>query len=107
MRYMRLLYICPLPKAEQLHSEWHGLDLKNGLWLICVRWQDEGEELMFSQDPEVRPLPHPIFDMDEPLGDHHLEPLKLVFPQIQKGHNVHDLMKEAGRIGPLFRPRVF
>jgi hypothetical protein len=102
---VKLFYISTHAHNRRLRQEWHAIDLGHGKTLTVVRWKDPIHEMKWASHPDVIPLPHPIFQNVEPLTDEQLHHLSRRF-NVEKGHNVHHVVKQAARLNPLFRLQV-
>lgn len=102
---MRLFYICHKDTTRHLKAGWHALDLGNNKLLLCVQWADPLQEARWASRPEVISLPHPIFQSNQPLSDNHRAHCAKRF-QLEDGHNVHDLIKQAALQDPWMRLHV-
>jgi len=81
---------------------YRAINLGNGKGLVCIDWRDELAELNWVKSPGVVPLPHPYLEQSIPLADEHVEYLSQRFA-VQKGHNIHDLIREAVKVEPMMR----
>lgn len=102
---MKTFYVTTEEKARELYHPWHGLDLGNGKMLVCVDWRDDHQELHWGDQPEVSRLPHPVFEPNVELSDEHVEHLCGRF-NVEKGHCVHHVIKQAGTHDPWMRPHA-
>lgn len=81
---MRTLYICSKDLWFASHHKGlfhpvggsHYLDLENDLVLVAAVMRDEGAEIEFNDNPDVSPLPDPIFEGNVKLSDHGKKPEK-------------------------------
>lgn len=102
---MKLLYITPREHTKAIVNEWHGLDLGNGMSLVCVRWRDEGAEMAWAEHPDVVRLPHPIFQSTAELPDEHMAHLRGRFELPDKS-TVHHVIQQASKHDPWMRLHV-
>lgn len=94
---MKLFYVIDGPgRMQGVVCSWRSLGLGGDKLLVCVDWKDDTHEYDFSLREGVLPLPHPIFRSSEPLSDEHLTHLGQRF-QLQKGNDVHHLIKMASK----------
>jgi hypothetical protein len=103
---MKFFYVIPV---EMVHAPAnigsHSLDLGNGKALICIDWKDDFQEAEWCAREGVMPLPHPIFQMAEPLQDEHIAHLKGRFA-FNNGDNIHHLIRQAAKLDPWMRLHV-
>jgi hypothetical protein len=103
---MKFYYIVPLKVAtEPRHVASHWFEIGEEKALICIDWKDDDHELAWSSRPEVISLPHPVFEASAPLTDEHHSHLQHHF-QLQKGDNVHHVIKQAAKHDPWMRIHV-
>jgi len=103
---VKFFYLIPVEMVhEPKHIGSHSLDLGNGKALICIDWKDDFQEAEWCAKPGVMALPHPIFQMSEPLLDEHLTHLNGRF-QLEHGDNIHHLIKQAALHDPWMRLHV-
>jgi hypothetical protein len=102
---VKLFYITTIERMQCVIHAWHSLDLGNEKFLICVDWKDDMQEAEWAQSEGVMPLPHPIFQMADPLTDEHLAHLTQRFT-LEKGNTIHDAIKAAARHDPWMRLHV-
>lgn len=93
---MKLFYITTPEIAKTLHREWHGHELKNGKILICAEFFVEHEEYNWANTEGVIALPHPIHESTHRLSEDHLKHLCPRF-DLELGHNIHHLIKQASK----------
>lgn len=94
---VKLFYIVDKPERMLgVIFSWHSLGLDGEKILVCVDWKDDTHEFDFAQREGVIPLPHPIFQMAEPLNAEHLSHLGQRF-SLEQGHNIHHLVKKAAK----------
>ena len=101
---MKLFYLVDDAVVKTVTFGYHGFDLENGKHLLCVNWTDELEESRWANTPGVSALPHPIFEAGTVLADEHVAHLGKF--NIEKGHNVHHVIKAASKIDIWMRLHV-
>lgn len=102
---MKLYYVCTKEATKELQTPWHGVDLDNGMWLIAVSWRDDLQEDRFSKTEGVLSLPHPIFNASDRIEKGHMQHLSEKFG-VHDGHTIHDLIREASKVSPVFKLKV-
>jgi hypothetical protein len=99
---VKLFYVVSIDALRMATFGYRALDLSNGNLLVSVEWSNEMAELQWAKTPGVIPLPHPFFEQAVPLSDEHLTHLSFHFG-VEKGHTIHDLLREVVKIEPLMR----
>lgn len=89
----------------------HFIDLPSGEILIAVNFHSEATEEHWhgmAGPGAHEPLPHPMWDGNEPIKPHHHDKLKhLGGLSTMKAPTVHDVAHHAGQRHPLMRLRRF
>jgi hypothetical protein len=93
---MKLFYITTPEIAKSLFTGWHAKDIGNGKILMCAIFNDEYDEKNWAETEGVIPLPHPIFEASTRLSEEHLKHLSGKY-QLEPGHTIHDLIKQAAK----------
>ena len=99
---MKLFYVVTQDALATVKFGHRYLDLGSGKALMCIDWKSEVAEMQWAALPGVWALPHPVFEQGIPLTDEHLAHLSSRYP-VEKGHNVHDLLKMVAKDEPLMR----
>jgi hypothetical protein len=99
---MKLLYLVPEGTLMPENIGWRAISLGNGHGLVCIDWRDELAEMNWVKASGVIPLPHPYIESSVPLVDEHIAHLSSRFA-VKTGDNIHDLIREAMKVEPLFR----
>lgn len=99
---MRLFYVVAEDVLHKADFGYRYIALGNGNVLMCVDWTNDMKEMQWAGTAGVLPLPHPLLEQSSPLTDEHVQQLSSRYP-VQKGHNVHDLLKFVVKEEPLMR----